>query len=91
MAAKPTPDLIGSAANVRPLALRTKEAARAIGVSPRLLASLTSCDAVPSRKIRGARIYLLSELELWLALGAPDAPGSAQQVREAAARQAARR
>ena len=54
--------------NPEPLALRRAEAARALGISERLLWSLTVGGEVPHRRIRGRVVlYPVDELRKWLA------------------------
>jgi len=49
------------------LALRPKEAARALGISERLLWSLTNRGEVPHLRMGRAVVYPIAALEAWLA------------------------
>ena len=49
------------------LALRARDAARAIGVSPRLLWTLTKQKLIPHVRIGRVIVYPVSELQRWLA------------------------
>lgn len=62
------------AQSVVPLALRPRDAAKAIGVSPRTLWNLTAPRGpIPCRRIgngeRKTVLYVMGELEAWLASG----------------------
>lgn len=48
------------------LALRAREAAKAIGISPRLLATLTAQRRVPFARINTVVVYPIPELQRWL-------------------------
>lgn len=48
------------------LALRAPQAARAIGISPRLLATLTAQRRVPFVRINTVVVYPVPELQRWL-------------------------
>ena len=50
----------------QPLALRTKEAAAALGISERTLQELTAAGEVPVVKIGRANLYPVKELTAWL-------------------------
>ncbi len=50
----------------RPLALRPKDAARAIGIGTRLLWSLTSQGKIPHVRVGRVVLYPLPALEAWL-------------------------
>ena len=50
-----------------PLALRRKPAAKAIGISERLLWSLTSADRIPHCRINRVIVYPVDLLRQWLA------------------------
>lgn len=54
----PTPD---------PLALRPREAAKALGIGQRLLWSLTNQGLIPHLRLGRAVVYPVAELERWLA------------------------
>ena len=49
------------------LALRPKEAAKALGIGERLLWSLTNRGVIPHVKLGKAVLYPIGELERWLA------------------------
>lgn len=49
------------------LALRPREAAAALGISERLLATMTSTGAIPSVKLGRRRVYPVELLQRWLA------------------------
>lgn len=48
------------------LALRAPQAAKALGISPRLLATLTAEGRVPFVRINRAVVYPVPELQRWL-------------------------
>lgn len=48
------------------LALRAPQAAKALGISPRLLATLTAQRRVPFARINTVVVYPLPELQRWL-------------------------
>lgn len=48
------------------LALRTREAAGALGISQRLLQSLTADKHIPFFKLGSANLYPVKHLEQWL-------------------------
>lgn len=50
-----------------PLALRPRDAARALGIGERLLWSLTNRGVVPHIKLGRAIVYPVRELQDWLA------------------------
>lgn len=58
-------------ANIQPLALRPRDAAKALGISTRTLYTLTKEGAIPCRKIgdgkRSAVLYRVADLEAFLA------------------------
>ena len=64
-----------------PLLIDRKGAARLLGVSERLLWSLTASDAIPVHRLGRRVLYARDELRLWIALGSPTEPGSAARVR----------
>ncbi len=51
------------------LALRPAEAARALGISPRMLWSLTNRRLIPCVRIGRRVLYAVPALEAWLAKG----------------------
>ncbi len=55
------------ATEVRPLAVRGKEAARLLGISERTLARLKSGGQLPFVRVGAVVLYPLSGLENWLA------------------------
>lgn len=48
------------------LALRAREAAKALGISPRLLATLVAQKRVPHVRVNKALIFPIRELQDWL-------------------------
>ena len=52
------------------LALRPKEAARALGIGERLLWSLTNRGLIPHMRLGKAVVYPVAALETWLAVKA---------------------
>jgi len=48
------------------LALRPKEASKALGIGPRLLWSMTNRGEIPHIKLGKAVLYPVAELERWL-------------------------
>jgi excisionase family DNA binding protein len=63
-----------------PLALRPREAAKALGISPRLLWQLTHDKVIPCVRVgRGKRrtvLYPMADLQAWLTRQAGSAEGS---------------
>jgi excisionase family DNA binding protein len=57
----------GQAAEVKPLALRPREAARLLGISTRTLWSWTDQGVIPSAKVGRSVLYSVAALEKWLA------------------------
>ena len=53
--------------DVARLALRPKEAAKALGIGERLLWSMTNQGAIPHLRLGKAILYPVAELERWLA------------------------
>ncbi len=49
------------------LALRAKDAAKALGISERLLWTWTNCGRVPHLRIGTAVVYPVEQLRAWLA------------------------
>ncbi len=49
------------------LALRPKEAAKALGIGERLLWSMTNQGLIPHLRLGKATVYPVAELERWLA------------------------
>ena len=68
--------------NSSPLALRPREAGKALGISPRLLWQLTKDGHVPCVRVGNGKrrtvLYPLSELQAWLARQAAQATGGEQ-------------
>ncbi|MGD9691097.1 MAG: helix-turn-helix domain-containing protein [Phycisphaerales bacterium] len=56
------------------LALRAPDAARALGISPRLLWTLTNQNVVPHVRLGKAVIYPVDQLRDWLAAQATGGP-----------------
>jgi excisionase family DNA binding protein len=67
------------------LALRPREAARALGISPRLLWQLTRDNRVPHVQIGGTKrrtvLYPLAELQAWLSREAAATTGGDDEPR----------
>ena len=65
-----------------PLALRPREAARALGISPRLLWQLTRDGCIPCVRVgsgtRKTVLYPVANLQTWLTRQAATAKGSEQ-------------
>ncbi|HEV3083277.1 MAG TPA: helix-turn-helix domain-containing protein [Gemmataceae bacterium] len=65
-----------------PLALRPREAAKALGISPRLLWQLTKDGLVPCVRVGSGKrrtvLYPLAELQAWLTREAATAKGGEQ-------------
>jgi excisionase family DNA binding protein len=67
-----------------PLALRPREAAKALGISPRLLWQLTHDGHVPCVRVGSGRrktvLYPLAELQAWLTRQAASAKGGSNDT-----------
>ena len=50
-----------------PLAVRPAEAARMLGISPRLLWEKTNSGQIPAAKLGRAVLYRVADLDAWLA------------------------
>jgi excisionase family DNA binding protein len=65
-----------------PLALRPREAAKALGISPRLLWQLTKDGHIPCVRVgsgkRKSVLYPLADLQAWLTRQAAQAKGAEQ-------------
>lgn len=65
-----------------PLALRPRDAAKALGISPRLLWQLTKDGKVPCVRVGGIKrqtlLYPVAELQAWLSQKANASKGGAQ-------------
>lgn len=65
-----------------PLALRPREAAKALGISPRLLWQLTKDGKVPCVRVGGSKrqtvLYPIAQLQTWLSDRANASKGGAQ-------------
>ena len=59
-----------------PIALRTREAAAALGISERTLQQLTSAGEVPVVKIGRANLYPVKELSEWLSRRTTNTPNT---------------
>ena len=57
------------------LALRPRDAAKALGISPRLLWQLTKDGVIPSAKAGRTVLYPIAELQAWLSRQAEVAKG----------------
>jgi excisionase family DNA binding protein len=68
-----------------PLALRPREAAKALGISPRLLWQLTKDGRIPCVQIGGTKrrtvLYPLAELQAWLSRKAATTTGGDDEPR----------
>lgn len=68
-----------------PLALRPREAAKALGISPRLLWQLTKDGQIPCVRVGSGKrrtvLYPLAELQAWLARGAVKTKGGEHDPR----------
>ena len=58
--------LLNSKSEVPCLALRPREAAKALGIGQRLLWTMTNTGEVPSVKLGRAVVYPIADLERWL-------------------------
>ncbi len=67
MSTEPTPVSDSPLPAQAPLALRPKAAATAIGISLRLLSTLTREKRIPFLRINRAVVYPVAELQRWLA------------------------
>lgn len=61
-----TPDTTESANTTPRLALRPKEATKALGIGPRLLWSMTNRGEIPHVRLGRAVVYPVDELRRWL-------------------------
>jgi excisionase family DNA binding protein len=65
-----------------PLALRPREAAKALGISPRLLWQLTKDGQIPCVRVGSGKrrtvLYPLADLQAWLTRQAAQAKGGEQ-------------
>ncbi len=68
-----------------PLALRPREAAKALGISPRLLWQLTKDGRIPCVRIGGTKrrtvLYPLADLQAWLTNKANTSTGGHDEPR----------
>ena len=64
---EPTPSANAITPELPRLALRPKEAAKALGIGERLLWSMTNQGLVPHLRLGKAIVYPVAELERWLA------------------------
>ena len=66
--------------SIAPLALRPREAAKALGISPRLLWQLTKDGHVPCVRVGNGKrrtvLYPVSDLQAWLSRQAAQAKGA---------------
>jgi hypothetical protein len=60
------PKILGSDVPTVVLALRAPAAAKALGISPRLLATLTAEHRVPHVRLNKAVVYPVADLQRWL-------------------------
>jgi excisionase family DNA binding protein len=67
-----------------PLALRPREAAKALGISPRLLWQLTKDGHIPCVRVGSGKrrtvLYPLADLQAWLTRQAAAAKGGANEA-----------
>lgn len=49
------------------IAMRPREAAKALGISPRTLSDWVTHRGLPCRKVNGVRLFIPSEVHRWLA------------------------
>jgi len=68
-------DVTGADSALPTLALRPKDAAKALGIGERLLWSLTNRGLVPHVKLGRRVLYPIRELEDWLAANAKGGSG----------------
>ena len=72
-------------ADYHPLALRPREAAKALGISPRLLWQLTKDGHIPCVRVgdgkRKTVLYPLADLQAWLSQKANEAKGGVNDSR----------
>ena len=72
----PVPDrLAPSVEHVARLAMRPKDAAKALGIGERLLWSMTNRGEIPHLKVGKAVLYPVAELERWLSERAQEEGG----------------
>lgn len=64
-----------------PFLVSANDAAARLGISKRLLQSLTTTGAIGSVKLRRRRLYRLAALEAWVAIGCPTEPGTGKGAR----------
>jgi excisionase family DNA binding protein len=64
-----------------PLALRPREAAKALGVSERLLWDWTHHGDIPHVKVGRTILYPVSELQVWLSRQAEAGKGGENEIR----------
>jgi excisionase family DNA binding protein len=57
------------------LAMRPRDAAKALGISPRLLCQLTHDGQIPFAKVRRTVLYPTADLQAWLSRQADGAKG----------------
>lgn len=62
------------------LALRSSEAAKALGISPRLLATLVAQNRIPHVRINRAVVFPVADLTRWLSEQAAKSNGSSTPV-----------
>jgi hypothetical protein len=67
-----------------PLALRPREAAKALSISPRLLWQLTKDEVIPCARVGSGKgktvLYPVTELEAWLKRKAASAKGGEHEA-----------
>lgn len=78
---RPSPfTLTASERAIEPLALRPRDAARALGISERLLWDWTQTERVPHVRIGGVVLYPVEVLKNWLAAKASAADEAVSDV-----------
>ena len=67
--------------NAEPLLIDSGSAAKLLGISARMLWTLTQRKAIPSRKIGRSVRYVPGELRAWIGAGCPTTPNAANRLR----------
>ena len=52
--------------SLQPIAVREREAARLLGISPKSVFNLTKAGVLPSIKLGGCRLYSVAALQRWI-------------------------
>ena len=85
-----TPDLLEQVTmateSIQTLALRPREAAKALGISPRLLWQLTHDGVIPSVRVGAGKrktvLYPMADLQAWLSRESEAAKGGDHDLRQ---------